>query len=193
MEQADTMSDLIARLERAFFALRNPAPPALPAPDRQPEIDELRAKLAASIAEGEATLARLVGAERALELNKKALASANADIESLGVRTVELSQQVAALEQERDEARRTVGDRDDLIETLRAEIDAANQADQAAGSAGPDPAAVDAAALEAQKAVGGSLEYVAAERMVEYARKLVALIHSSPNIVEGTENATPSV
>jgi chromosome segregation ATPase len=193
MEQADTMSDLIARLERAFFALRNPAPPALPAPDRQPEIDELRAKLAASIAEGEATLARLAGAERALELNKKALASANADIESLGVRTVELSQQVAALEQERDEARRTVGDRDDLIETLRAEIDAANQADQAAGSAGPDPAAVDAAALEAQKAVGGSLEYVAAERMVEYARKLVALIHSSPNIVEGTENATPSV
>lgn len=187
------MSDLIARLERAFFALRNPAPPALPAPDRQPEIDELRAKLAASIAEGEATLARLAGAERALELNKKALASANADIESLGVRTVELSQQVAALEQERDEARRTVGDRDDLIETLRAEIDAANQADQAAGSAGPDPAAVDAAALEAQKAVGGSLEYVAAERMVEYARKLVALIHSSPNIVEGTENATPSV
>src|SRR6516164_862154 len=111
MEQAETMSELIARLERAFFALTRPMPVALPAPDRQSEIDAFRAEVDAAKVERDQLLAQLTGAERALELTKRALTSANEDTEALGTTCADLRKRLdslvgvkGALERERDEA-----------------------------------------------------------------------------------------
>jgi chromosome segregation ATPase len=189
MEKAETMSELIARLERAFFALTRPMPVALPAPDRQSEVDALRVELGTMKVDRDQALAQQTGAERALELTRRALASANEDTEALGVTCADLRNRLDALTLERDEAiaqrdeaRRAVGDRDEQLEALRA---------SPAQSAGPTLEQVDAAAGAAQKAVGGSLEYVAPERLVEYARNVFARLF--PHVVEGTENADGNV
>lgn len=178
------MSELLTRLERAFIALTKPLPVALPAPDRTAEIEELRTELEQTRNDRQRDLAQQ-------DLTRAALKSAHDDVEQRDNTIAELR---AALEQatrERDEARRTVGDRDELVETLRAEIDAASQADQPASNAGPDEAAIAAAAVAAAADVGGSLEYVAPERLVEYTRKVFEILESSND--EETDNADRTV